>query len=94
MVLLGISYGISSTLFGSLWPEIYGLANLGAVRSVTVAAAVLATAAGPGLTGTLIDRGVDLPAQMIFFGFYCLLAAGGMTIASASLRRRFRTCDQ
>ena len=94
MVLLGISYGISSTLFGSLWPEIYGLANLGAVRSVTVAAAVLATAAGPGLTGTLIDRGVDLPAQMIFFGFYCLLAAGGMTIASASLRRRFRTGDQ
>ena len=94
MVLLGISYGISSTLFGSLWPEIYGLANLGAVRSVTVAAAVLATAAGPGLTGTLIDRGVDLPAQMIFFGLYCLLAAGGMTIASVSLRRRFRTCDQ
>ena len=94
MVLLGISYGISSTLFGSLWPEIYGLANLGAVRSVTVAAAVLATAAGPGLTGTLIDRGVDLPAQMIFFGFYCLLAAGGMAIASVSLRRRFRTCDQ
>jgi len=94
MVLLGISYGISSTLFGSLWPEIYGLANLGAVRSVTVAAAVLATAAGPGLTGTLIDQGVGLPTQMIFFGLYCLLAAGGMTIASASLRRRFRICAQ
>ena len=88
MVLLGISYGISSTLFGSLWPEIYGLANLGAVRSITVSAAVLATAIGPGLTGTLIDRGMDLPAQMMFFGFYCLLAAGAMTIASMSLSRR------
>jgi MFS family permease len=88
MVLLGVSYGISSTLFGSLWPEIYGLANLGAVRSITVSAAVLATAIGPGLTGTLIDRGMDLPAQMMFFGFYCLLAAGAMTIASVSLRRR------
>jgi MFS family permease len=88
MVLLGISYGISSTLFGSLWPEVYGLANLGAVRSVTVAAAVLATAAGPGLTGTLIDRGTGLPAQMVFFGGYCLLAALAMTIASISLRRR------
>ena len=88
MVLLGISYGISSTLFGSLWPEIYGLANLGAVRSVTVSAAVLATAAGPGLTGTLIDRGMNLPAQMMFFGFYCLLAAGAMALASVSLRRR------
>ena len=88
MVLLGISYGISSTLFGSLWPEIYGLANLGAVRSITVSAAVLATAIGPGLTGTLIDRGMDLPAQMMFFGIYCLLAAGAMTIASVSLSRR------
>ena len=94
MVLLGISYGISSTLFGSLWPEIYGLANLGAVRSVTVAAAVLATAAGPGLTGTFIDRGVGLPAQMIFFGIYCLLAAAAMAIASVSLRRRFRIGTQ
>lgn len=88
MVLLGISYGISSTLFGALWPEIYGLANLGAVRSITVSAAVLATAIGPGLTGTLIDRGMSLPAQMMYLGFYCLLAAGALTIASVSLRRR------
>jgi len=88
MVLLGISYGIASTLFGSLWPEIYGVANLGAVRSVTVSAAVMATAAGPGLTGTLIDRGVSLPVQMMFFGSYCFLAAGVMTIASVFLKRR------
>ncbi len=88
MVLLGISYGISSTLFGSLWPEIYGLANLGAVRSITVAAAVFATAAGPGLTGTLIDQGMSLPAQMIYLGSYCLLAAVAMTIAFVFLRQR------
>jgi MFS family permease len=88
MVLLGISYGISSTLFGSLWPEVYGLANLGAIRSLTVAAAVFATAAGPGLTGTLIDRGTGLPVQMIFLGAYCLLAALAMTVAFVFLRRR------
>lgn len=88
MVLLGISYGFSSTLFGSLWPEVYGLANLGGIRSITVSAAVLATAAGPGLTGTLIDRGMGLPTQMVFLGFYCLLAAVAMTIASAYLQRR------
>jgi len=88
MVLLGISYGIAATLFGSLWPEIYGLTNLGAVRSVTISAAVLATAAGPGLTGTLIDQGISLPTQMIFLGAYCLLAAGVMAIASVTLKRR------
>ena len=88
MVLLGISYGIASTLFGALWPEIYGLANLGAVRSITVSAAVLATAIGPGVTGTLIDLGMSLPAQMIFLGVYCFLAAGAMAIASIFLQRR------
>ena len=88
MVLLGISYGIASTLFGSLWPAIYGLVNLGAVRSTAVSAAVMATAAGPGLTGTLIDQGMSLPTQMNFLGFYCLLAAGAMTRASVVLQRR------
>jgi MFS family permease len=88
MVLLGISYGVSSTLFGALWPEIYGLANLGAVRSITVSAAVFATAAGPGLTGTLIDRGMSLPTQMFYLGGYCLLATGAMAIACVYLRRR------
>lgn len=89
MVFLGISYGISTTLFGSLWPEIYGTMHLGSIRSVTVSAAVLATAAGPGLTGTLIDHGIELPAQMMYLGGYCLLATAMMTMASLKLRRRF-----
>ena len=88
MILLGTSYGFSSTLFGALWPEIYGTKNLGAIRSVTVSAAVLATAAGPGVTGTLIDQGIELPAQMVYLGFYCLLAVAAMTTASLVLRTR------
>lgn len=88
MIFLGISYGISSTLFGSLWPEVYGTAHLGSIRAVTVSAAVVATAAGPGLTGTLIDQGVTLPQQMIYLGIYCLLATFAMSIASVLLRRR------
>jgi MFS family permease len=88
MVLLGISYGASSTLFGSLWPEIYGTAYLGAIRAVTVSAVVVATAAGPGLTGTLIDQGVALPEQMLYLGFYCLAATAAMGIAAIYLRRR------
>ncbi len=88
MVLTGISYGISSTLFGSLWPEIYGVEHLGAVRSVTISAAVLATAAGPGLTGTLIDRGINLPTQFSFLGLYCLFGTVAVALAAGMLRRR------
>src|SRR3546814_15282390 len=36
MLLLGISNGFTSTLLGALWPEVYGLANLGGIRAITV----------------------------------------------------------
>jgi MFS family permease len=88
MVLLGMSYGFSSTLFGAVWPEVYGTANLGSIRSIIVSAMVFATAAGPGLTGTLIDRGIPLPAQMTWFGVYCLLAGIAVGFASLQLRAR------
>jgi MFS family permease len=87
MVLLGISYGFSSTLFGAVWPEIYGLAHLGAVRSVIVSAMVFATAAGPGITGTLIDAGVELPTQMRWLAVYCVAAVAAMTAASLHVMR-------
>jgi len=74
--------------FGVLWPEIYGVASLGAIRSIAEATGVFATAAGPGLTGTLIDLGISLPTQMIFYGGYCLLGTAAMMIVSTQLQRR------
>lgn len=88
MLALGVSYGVSSTLFGALWPEVYGTEHLGAVRSVIVAAMVLATAAGPGLTGTLIDQGIGLPTQLLGLSAYCIFAAMLMAFASRRLRLR------
>ena len=88
MILLGISYGFSSTLFGAVWPEVYGTRHLGAIRSLIVSAMVLSTAAGPGVTGTLIDKGIALSAQFSWLGVYCLCAALSMGFASLQLRRR------
>ena len=88
MVFLGIAYGASSTLFGSLWPGIYGTVYLGSIRAVTVSAVVIATAAGPGLTGTLIDQGITLPRQMSYLAIYCLAATVAMGVAAVFLRRR------
>ena len=88
MILQGISYGISSTLFGSLWPEVYGTRNLGSLRSVTVSMMVFMSAAGPGLTGTLIDRGIPFSEQLIVMGAYCLLTVIALTIASRGYQLR------
>ncbi len=72
MTLLGASLGASSTLFGALWPEMYGLEHLGGIRAIIVALIVFATAMGPGLTGFLIDAGVPYRWQIAGMGVYCL----------------------
>ena len=88
MALTGMSNGLSTTLFGAIWPEFYGLRHLGAIRSLVVSAGVLASAAGPGLTGYLIDIGVDYPAQIVTMGVYCLLISFVMLYVSRRVRGR------
>ncbi|MDZ7601747.1 MAG: MFS transporter [Hoeflea sp.] len=89
MALMGVSYGFSSTLFGALWPELYGTKHLGGIRSLIVAIMVFATAVGPGLTGALIDAGVSYPGQIVAMGAYCAVMIGIMTLVSRrALARR------
>ncbi|MEM9171124.1 MAG: MFS transporter [Pseudomonadota bacterium] len=85
---VGVSYGVSSTLLGSLWPEVYGTQHLGAIRSIVVAAMVLSTAMGPGITGTLIDAGIALPQQMSGMAAYCVIATLGLAWSRRALIRR------
>jgi len=49
---------------------------------------VFSTAMGPGITGFLIDYGVDYPSQILVMGAYCLLASIVMTIVSRRVKRR------
>jgi sugar phosphate permease len=88
MALLGLSNGLSTTLFGAVWPEIYGLRHLGTIRALVVSASVLASAAGPGLTGFLIDQGVSYPAQILAMGAYCFGISLVLAYVSGRVRAR------
>jgi MFS family permease len=88
MLLLGVSNGFTQTLSGALWPEVYGLANLGGIRAITVSGGVLASALGPGITGALIDLGVPLPTQMLWLALWCLLASVALALAANRVRAR------
>lgn len=72
MALYGVSNGFSLSLFGTLWPELYGVKHLGSIRAMIVSVLIVASAAGPGLTGLLIDYGVSYPLQVQAMGVYCV----------------------
>lgn len=88
MVLLGFSYGMTSTLFGAIWPEVYGTKHLGSLRAVTMSLMVFMSAAGPGLTGWLIDVGIPFAEQLIYMGIFCIGTIFLMSIASRLYQRR------
>jgi MFS family permease len=71
MVLVAMSSGMATTMFGAVIPEVYGLKHIGSIRALIVSTTVFASAAGPGITGLLIDRGVSYPGQLIAMGLYC-----------------------
>ena len=88
MIFIGLSYGVSSSLFGALWPEIYGVRHLGSIRSLIMAFMVFFSAAGPGVTGMLIDRSITFPLQLQFISVYCFAAAILMLFVSRTLFAR------
>lgn len=84
---IGITQGISATLWGALLPSVYGTQHLGSIRSLTMTIMVIATAIGPGITGILIDRQIDFPVQGLFMGGWCFLLAVGCTMIARRLTR-------
>lgn len=63
MLLLGSTSGAATIVLGALWPELYGTAHLGSIRSLVMAAVVVSTALAPGAMGFLVDRGVSIQTQ-------------------------------
>lgn len=70
LMLMGMMSGMSNAVVGTLWPDLYGTRHLGSVRAVMTAVMVFATAAGPGVTGALIDAGVRYESQLLAMAAY------------------------
>jgi len=88
MALAGITAGGATVLFGTLWIELYGGVHLGAIRGVTTALMVFATALAPGIMGALIDAGLGLDMQFQAFAVYILLCSVGFLFLQPALINR------
>ncbi|MGZ3218310.1 MFS transporter [Paracoccus sp. T5] len=92
LAVVGITQGTAGSLWGVLFPVLYGTAHLGAIRSLATTIMVISTAIGPGLTGILIDAGVDFPTQSLFLGLWCAAMVVLCWIIAARVRSDLAPC--
>lgn len=84
MALAGTTVGMAATINGAFWAEYFGTRHLGEIRAATMALMVLGTALGPGISGVLIDLGLDLADQLYGIALIFVAAAG---LATLGVRR-------
>jgi len=80
LAVFGIGTGASSTLPAAFSAEYFGTRHIGSIKALFAAIMVLGSALGPGITGWLIDLGIDFPDQMNWLALYFVAAAILVTI--------------
>jgi MFS family permease len=75
LVVFGIGQGMQGTASSAFWAVFYGTRNLGAIKAAAAALMVFGSAIGPGITGLLIDYGIDFPSQMIPIALFYFVGA-------------------
>ncbi len=84
LAVLGIGAGAQAVLPGAFWAEFYGTRHIGAIKSAAAAVMVFGSAVGPGISGLLIDHGIDFPDQMLGIAAYLGLAG---LVSAIAVRR-------
>ena len=88
--LTGLSAGVVNNAASIVWAELYGTAHIGAIRALATAGMVFASAAGPGIAGVLIDAGIPLERQCLYYALYCALASVAYFLLRGRVDRRVR----
>jgi MFS family permease len=89
MMLHGLSNGGTVGLYGAMWPDLYGVKHLGAIRAALVAIMVLVSAVTPPLMGVMLDRGIAVENIAAGFAVYLALAIALMMFAANSHRKTY-----
>ncbi len=87
MPLFGLTQGSQNTINTGFGAEFYGTRYLGSIRSAITAAGVLGSALGPGISGWLIDLGMNFNEQMPFIAAYHIAASILVWFAVSRARR-------
>lgn len=69
LIMAGITMGLSMTVTGAFWAELYGTRFLGSIKGIQSSIMVFSTAVTPPLFGLFLDRGVS---HALIMGCMCL----------------------
>ncbi len=87
-VLFGVAHGTQATIMTAFWAEFFGTRHIGSIKAAATSLMVFGSAVGPGLSGVLIDQGLDFPRQMLGIVVYFAASSVLLWIAVDSARRR------
>jgi MFS family permease len=87
-ILAGLSTGVGHTAISAMWAEVYGVAHLGAIKSLVAALGVFSSALGPVAMGGLMDLGVAIGTVCLIFAGYTVVGAVTIMIGLKGYRRQ------
>ena len=88
LLLMGLSTGLYFTGLSALWAELYGARHLGAIKSLTNAVMVFASALGPALVGSLLEIGISFAVISLLLAAICLVATALLVYALRTPSKR------
>ncbi len=91
VILMGMAGGGMATLPASVWSEFFGTQHLGAIKATVAAFGVLGSAFGPGLSGWMIDQGINYQSQLQGFAICFAIASAVMVVPFARARNSAAT---
>lgn len=87
LMLMGVSVGMHGTMMSTFWADAFGTRHIGAIRALLGGIMVLGTAIGPGVSGALIDAGLDYARQGWGVALWFLGASALAGLAARRMRR-------
>ena len=88
LLAMGVTTGLAFTSVIAMWAEMYGVRNIGAIKSLVSAAMVFGSALGPPFMGVLIDAGVSMNVICLIFAAYAVAGTGSIWAALRGVPRR------
>jgi MFS family permease len=81
MLLIGINSGLVYTTTSAMWPELYGVKHLGAIKSLGFSVTVVGSALGPVILGGLMDLGISIESVCLLFVGYSIFGGALIFVA-------------